>query len=362
MPSWLRCLRWCRHANPAGVDEAYRPPLTLTPALLASVAAIAEALGRWSATEEPLLSPRLRRDNRIQTIHASLAIEQNSLSLDQVSAILDGKPVLGPAREIQEVRNAIAAYEALPRWNPGQRQDLLEAHALLMAGLIESPGRFRRGGVGIYRGKQLVHMAPPAARVAGLVDDLLDWLARTDWHPLLSSCVVHYELEFIHPFADGNGRLGRLWQTLILSRWNPLLAWLPIEAVIRTHQQGYYDALGQADQQAELAPFVAYMLDATLTALQEAIRQQAGVLGTGSEIDSEMSSEIGSEIGSPRLSALDAQILGLLRAEHSLSARQLGERLSVSQRAVEKHLAALQRQGRLRRQGSPRTGYWQVLP
>ena len=174
--------------------------------------------------------------------------------------------------------------------------------------------------------------------------------------------MVHYELEFIHPFADGNGRLGRLWQTLILSRWNPLLAWLPIEEVIRTHQQGYYDALGQADQQAELAPFVAYMLDATLTALQEAIRQQAGVLGTGSEIDSEMSSEIGSEIGSPLLSALDAQILGLLRAEHSLSARQLGERLSVSQRAVEKHLAALQRQGRLRRQGSPRTGYWQVLP
>ena len=133
---------------------------------------------------------------------------QTSLGLVQVRAIPDGKPGLGPAREIQEVRNAIAAYEALPRWNPGQRKDLLEAHGLLMAGLIESPGRFRRGGVGIYRWKQLVPMAPPAARVAGLVDDLHDWLARPDGHPLLISCVGHYELELHKPFSQGNGPSG----------------------------------------------------------------------------------------------------------------------------------------------------------
>ena len=215
-------------------DAPYAPPLTLTPELLNRVAAIAEALGRWSARQDALPSPRLRRENRIHTIQASLAIEQNSLSLEQVTALFDGQRVIGPARDIQEVRNAITAYDALPRWDPSNPQHLLEAHGLLMAGLIDAPGRFRSGGVGIYRGDQLVHMAPPAARVPDLVNDLLTWLAASAWHPLLVSCVAHYELEFIHPFTDGNGRLGRLWQTLILSRWNPLLAWLPIEEVIRS--------------------------------------------------------------------------------------------------------------------------------
>ena len=229
-------------------DAPYAPPLTLTPALLNRVAAIAEALGRWSARQDSQPSPRLRRENRIHTIQASLAIEQNSLSIEQVSALFDGQRVIGRARDIQEVRNAITAYDALPRWDPSNPQHLLEAHGLLMAGLIDAPGRFRRGGVGIYRGDQLVHMAPPAARVPDLVHDLLAWLAASAWHPLLVSCVAHYELEFIHPFADGNGRLGRLWQTLILSRWNPLLAWLPIEEVIRSRQQGYDESLGQADQ------------------------------------------------------------------------------------------------------------------
>ena len=205
-------------AKRADTDTPYSPPLTLNPALLNSVAAIAEALGRWSARQDASPSPRLRRENRIHTIQASLAIEQNSLSLEQVTALFDGQRVIGPARDIQEVRNAITAYDVLPRWDPSNRQHLLEAHGLLMAGLIDAPGRFRRGGVGIYRGDQLVHMAPPAARVPALMGDLLAWLATSTWHPLIVSCVAHYELEFIHPFADGNGRLGRLWQTLILSR------------------------------------------------------------------------------------------------------------------------------------------------
>ena len=336
------------HSEHSGDDTPYTPPLTLTPALLSQVAAIAEALGRWSARQDAQPSPRLRRENRIHTIQASLAIEQNSLSLEQVTALFDGQRVIGPARDIQEVRNAITAYEALPRWDPANRQHLLEAHGLLMAGLIESPGRFRSGGVGIYRGDQLVHMAPPAARVPELVAELLNWLATSDWHPLLVSCVAHYELEFIHPFADGNGRLGRLWQTLILSRWNALLAWLPIEEVIRSRQQGYYESLGQADRQGDLEPFVAYQLEA----IHDALR---------SEISSEKGSEISSEIGATPGTAIDALILRDLTAEPTLSARRLAERLQLSQRAVEKHLAALQRAGRLQRQGSPRAGHWQVL-
>jgi Fic family protein len=333
-------------------EAPYAPPLTLNPALLNRVAAIAEALGRWSARQDSQPSPRLRRENRIHTIQASLAIEQNSLSLEQVTTLFDGQRVIGPARDIQEVRNAITAYDALPRWDPANPQHLLEAHGLLMAGLIDAPGRFRSGGVGIYRGDQLVHMAPSASRVPALVSDLLAWLAASAWHPLLVSCVAHYELEFIHPFADGNGRLGRLWQTLILSRWNPLLAWLPIEEVIRSRQQGYNESLGQADQQGDLEPFVAYQLEAIHDALAAEIR---------SEIGSEKGSVMASEIGATPRTSIDAVILRDLAIEPTLSARRLAERLQLSQRAVEKHLAALQQKGRLLRHGSPRAGTWQVL-
>jgi Fic family protein len=337
-------------------EAPYAPPLTLNPALLNRVAAIAEALGRWSARQDSQPSPRLRRENRIHTIQASLAIEQNSLSLEQVTTLFDGQRVIGPARDIQEVRNAITAYDALPRWDPANPQHLLEAHGLLMAGLIDAPGRFRSGGVGIYRGDQLVHMAPSASRVPALVSDLLAWLAASAWHPLLVSCVAHYELEFIHPFADGNGRLGRLWQTLILSRWNPLLAWLPIEEVIRSRQQGYNESLGQADQQGDLEPFVAYQLEAIHDALAAEIRSEIG-----SEIGSEKGSVMASEIGATPRTSIDAVILRDLAIEPTLSARRLAERLQLSQRAVEKHLAALQQKGRLLRHGSPRAGTWQVL-
>ncbi len=211
----------------------YQPPLTLTPRMLALTAEIGERVGYLSALHEGALTPQLRRGNRIRTIQASLAIENNTLSVEQVTAVLDGKLVLGLPREIQEVRNAFSAYEAMPEWQPSLRDDLLAAHALLMHGLIDDAGSYRRGGVGIYRGERLLHMAPPANRVPQLMDDLLGWLSRCELHPLIASCVFHYEFEFIHPFADGNGRMGRLWQTLILSQWRAVLAYLPVESVIR---------------------------------------------------------------------------------------------------------------------------------
>lgn len=248
----------------------YQPPLTLTAAMFALVADISEQVGRLSALSDTTLTPQLRRGNRIRTIQASLAIENNTLSIEQVTAVLDGKQVLGLPREIQEVRNAFAAYEAMPSWQSVARADLLKAHGLLMQGLIDDAGQFRQGGVGIYRGERLLHMAPPANRVGQLVDDLLGWLARTDLHPLIASCVFHYEFEFIHPFADGNGRMGRLWQTLILSQWRPVLAYLPVETVIREQQEAYYAALQVSDQQAEATTFVEFMLHALKQALVEA--------------------------------------------------------------------------------------------
>jgi Fic family protein len=178
--------------------------------------------------------------------------------------------VLGHPREILEVRNALAAYEAMEGWEATSREDLLTAHRLLMSALVDDAGLFRSGGVGIFRGKQLVHMAPPADRVPQQMDALLDWLKHTDEHPLVAGCVFHYELEFIHPFADGNGRMGRLWQTLILRTWKPLLAYLPVETVVRQRQDDYSIVLAEADKRADATPFVEFMLQALLNAIQQA--------------------------------------------------------------------------------------------
>jgi len=179
------------------------PPFTITPAILDLLARIAEEVGRLglsdASTPAPS-SPQLRRKNRIKSIHASLAIENNTLSLEQVTALIEGKRVLGPPKEVQEVKNAFAAYEGLVGWLPHRIADLLQAHALMMDGLVDRPGAFRSGGVGIAKGQTVVHLAPPAEMVTGLMNDLLKWLKEADTHPLIASCVFHYELEFIHPF------------------------------------------------------------------------------------------------------------------------------------------------------------------
>ena len=248
----------------------YTPPFTITPAMLRLVSEISELVGHVQALSGSS-SPLLRKENRIRTIHASLAIENNTLTLEQVTAVLNGKHVLGQPREIQEVHNAFIAYEHLGSWNPSSQNDILAAHSMLMVGLVEHPGQFRTGGVGVFQGSRVVHMAPPAHLVHGHMGNLLSWLAASDDHPLITSCIFHYEFEFIHPFEDGNGRMGRLWQTLILSRWKPLFAFLPVETVIRDRQEAYYAALAQADSAGESTPFVEFLLDALCVALSEAV-------------------------------------------------------------------------------------------
>lgn len=252
------------------MSSGYQPPFTLTPRVLALVAEIGEQMGRLSAPGDGTPTPpALRRANRLKTIQASLAIEHNSLTLEQVTALLAGKRVLGPPKEIQEVRNAFAAYEAMENWRPWSSKDLLTAHKLIMARLVDRAGAYRGRGVGIAQGDRVVHLAPPAAGVPGLMKNLLTWLKGTDAHPLVASCVFHYELEFIHPFEDGNGRMGRLWQTLILSRWKPMLAWVPVETVVRERQSDYYAALAASDKAGSATVFVEFMLAALLRALEE---------------------------------------------------------------------------------------------
>ncbi len=239
---------------------AYQPPYTITLEILNRVAAISEAIGRLTVLADQSKALRLRRINRIRTIHGSLAIEGNTLSEAQITAILDGKRVIAPPREVQEVKNALAAYDRFDIWKPEAEKDLLEAHRILMSGLIDEAGLYRHGSVGVMAGQQVIHIAPPADRVPTLIADLFGWLTATNAHPLITSSVFHYEFEFIHPFADGNGRMGRLWQNLILARWNPLFADIPVESLIFEHQAEYYQAIQESTRQTDSAPFIAFML------------------------------------------------------------------------------------------------------
>lgn len=317
---------------------SYQPPYTITPLILQRVAEIVELLTRWEVAGDNALSPQLRRNNRIRTIQASLAIENNTLSIKQVTAVLEGKQVLGLPREIQEVRNAFAAYEQLPNWQAHSVADLLAAQSLLMAGLVDDVGCFRTGGVGIYNGQDLVHMAPPASRVSALMADLLAWLASAPVHPLIASCVFHYEFEFIHPFADGNGRMGRLWQTLILSQWQPVLAYLPVESVIRVRQTTYYQALADADSLADSTPFIEFMLQALLDAMTEVRVKTSG-------------KESGKTSG---------KILALIGENALVTIPELAVSIGVSERSIERNLKKLQAENRLSRIGPANGGHWKV--
>ena len=242
---------------------SYKPPYKITPKIITLIEQIGEALGvlALSADAQDL---RLRRIHRIQTIHGSLAIEGNTLSEEQISTILDGKPVIAPPREVQEVRNAIKAYDEFLNWNPAQQSDLLKAHETLMLGLLDAPGHYRFGGVGVGGAGGIVHVAPPPGRVPELMGNLFEWLETSEEHALIKSCVFHYEFEFIHPFSDGNGRMGRLWQTLILSRWNPLFTQIPTESMVYVHQQDYYSAIAESTKEAESTPFIEFMLQVVL--------------------------------------------------------------------------------------------------
>ena len=263
-------------------EKPYVPPYTVTNTIISFVAEISEQIGAITIKNETALSPQLRRENRIRSIHSSLAIENNSLSLEQVTDLINGKRVLGPPDEIQEVKNAYEAYKLLLTFDPFSIGDMLKAHKVLMADLTKEAGCFRTGGVGVFAGKQLVHMAPPAKIIPELMERLVNWIKTADTHPLIKSCVFHYEFEFIHPFADGNGRMGRMWQTLLLASWKSLFAWLPVETLIRERQQEYYDVLAAADNAADSTVFVEFMLRTFRDALKqllhtEQVREQVTV-------------------------------------------------------------------------------------
>jgi len=246
-----------------------KPPYDINADILHLISEISSKLGEVKAYFLQRQSPQLRKQNRIKTIHSSLNIEGNTLTVEQITAIVDNKKVIGPEKDVKEVLNAIKAYNNLAHYAPKNQESFLKAHKVLMNGLVDSPGKYRNKGVGIIKGDNLAHVAPPAENVLHLMTDLFDYLQKEKDIALIKSCVFHYEMEFIHPFIDGNGRMGRLWQTLILLQEYPVFEFLPFETLIAKDQEQYYRALAISDQSGKSTAFIEYMLSIINGALKD---------------------------------------------------------------------------------------------
>lgn len=331
----------------------YIPPFTVTSKMLGLISEISEQVGIITMQlGGNVPSPQLRKKNQIKTIHSSLAIEHNSLSLKQVTDIIDGKRVLGAPDEIQEVKNAIEAYRLMSQLDAFKEKDLLKAHGLMMKDLVQGAGKYRQDGVGVFNGERLLHMAPPAAQVPRLMGDLFQWVKKTDIHPLLYSCVFHYEFEFIHPFIDGNGRMGRYWQTMLLSRWKGIFAWLPVETIVKAHQQDYYDAIAKCDAAGNSTLFVEFMLGCLLDAM----------LNYEPEEEEEVQDKVQDKMQDkfPEVSTAAWKVFDVLRQTPKATVSVICEQLNLKERQVYKHISLLKSVGVIVREGSNKTGYWKI--
>ena len=316
----------------------YEPPFQRNYTIDTLCMEIAELVGMISPQAEFAKSPTLHRELRIKTIHSSLLIEGNGLDEKAVTAIIDGRRVLGDAHDILEVENAKRAYSLLPELDPYSIGDLLRAHRVMMEGLVTEAGRFRTGNVGVFDGDALVHAGTPATYVPEVMEDIFNWLKTTQMHPLLASCVFHFEFEFAHPFADGNGRTGRLWHTLLLSHWRPILAWLPVESVIRQRQADYYATLAEGEATGSCEGFVEFMLEVIRDALIP----------------------FASPTGSPSRETAFSKALAFFVDNPKGNVSALADSLGCSKRTAERIVAELKADGRLAREGSTRAGVWVV--
>lgn len=317
------------------------PPYTISSESINLIAEIVELTVHPAMKKIDRMS-RLNRSNRIKTIHSSLAIENNSLSLDQVTDVINGKRVLGDSREIQEVKNAYRCYESLFDFNPYDPSDLLRAHSIMMDSLMEDAGRYRSTGVGAFAGTELIHLAPPAELVPGHIENLLRWLESSNDHPLVKSCVFHHEFEFIHPFSDGNGRTGRLWQTVILSKWKPIFQWVPVESLVYSNRERYYKAIGDSTDQVDSSPFIELML----TIIRDAM---LAVVDTSTV----------EEISDDGLTQNQRLVLGLIESNNFTSIKDASVDLELSEYAIRGCLDDLKKMGLIKRVGSRKAGRWE---
>lgn len=344
------------------MSESYQPPFHMTEEITNLIVEIGLYVGSITTYETMHQNPVLRRNNRIKSIYSSLAIEQNTLSLDQVSDVINGKRVLAPPQDIREVKNAYEAYERASELKPYSVKNLLYAHKLLMDGLVKEAGRFRSENVGVYAGDQLIHAGTPAKYVPELMAQLMNWLKRSNVHPLVKSCIFHYEFEFIHPFADGNGRTGRLWQSLILQKWNHLFAWLPVETLVHEHQEEYYRVLQRSDQKGDSTEFVEFMLGMIRDALKElSENQNRGKTATDVVVNVARNGVVNVvRNDAVNVAVNEDKVLALLAQDGRLTAKVLASTLRVTQRQIQRILAKLKQEQKIIRHGASKNGYWEV--
>ncbi len=325
--------------------KMYNPPFEITSKIIELISNISEKIGEINYLQNNPYHIKLRKENRIKTIHSSLAIENNSLSLKQITAIIEGKHVLGNPNEIKEVKNSIQAYDLLLSLNPYDEKDLLKAHKLMMQDLVEISGKYRTDGVGIFDGEKVVHLAPPADRVPELMFDLFEWLKTSDVHPLIKSCVFHYEFEFIHPFQDGNGRMGRLWQTVILKEWKEIFAWLPVETLIKENQKEYYNVLGASDSAANSTKFIEFMLSLILNTIEEII-----------ETEKKVTQKV-----SVKVTVNQQKIIDAIKENPYVKQEELADIVGIARKNIIANMKKLQTNGLIKRIGADKNGYWLVI-
>ena len=315
---------------------AYKPPYTLSETAVSLIADIAAALERYKIVMEGPDGVRLRKINHVKTIRGTTAIEGNTLTEEQVTAVLEGKRISAPRREIDEIMGAHAAYELLEKIDPYSLKDVLRVHAAMMKGLVDGAGALRTRGVGVVDGLgNVLHMAPPADRVPQLIGDLLDWVVTSTAHPLVKSCVFHYEFEFIHPFFDGNGRMGRFLQTAMLGRWNNLFYAAPVENIVFSNQDKYYQAINESTAKADCGPFIDFMLERIL----ETIRSK----GVPANVPMNVPINV----------PINEAVLDLVRKNPGISRTKMAAILSVTVKTIGRALSALPQ---VEHRGSKRTG------
>ena len=314
---------------------------TINDKILTLVSEISVLVGRVRKDFLPPFQLELRRKNRIRSIHSSLAIEGNTLSLKNVTDIIDGKKIVGNRREIQEVKGALAAYDLIDSLNPCSIEDLLKVHGILMWALVDNPGEFRDCGVGVFKGPIPVHIAPEAEDVPKLMNELMKWSEETDCHPLIKGCVFHCRFENIHPFKDGNGRMGRLWHSLILSKWNSIFSHLPIETWVQLNQQQYYDVLNKSND-GDMTEFILYMLEIIKMAMDEFVDESEYAV----ELD---------------LSERERIILKFISKNPKITIAILAETMKLSDRTIKRHISSLVDKNVIRRVGSDKAGQWEII-
>lgn len=318
----------------------YKPEFEIDDEMLMLVSDISVLIDRIPEGNVPHRDLRLRQSSRIRSIQSSLAIEGNTLSLEEVTDVIEGKRVLGNPREIMEVKSAVKAYDMIDGLDPYSAEDVLRAHAEMMDGLVDSPGEFRDCDIGVYKGPVPIHIAPHPEDVPMLMDDLINWAKDSDIHPLIKGCIFHCRFEYIHPFVDGNGRMGRLWHMLILSRWKHLFAYIPIETCIRLNKKEYYAALAESDKD-DISVFIKFMLRMAFAAVDE----YADIVSVrfGRSHDTE------------------AVILDMISTDPNLTSAKMAIMLGVSDRTVKRYLSLMTKKGLIKREGSDKTGQWKIL-